>query len=104
VMSEQTGLTITRPDGSDARVVAGPAYPTRWIAWSPDARLILAFHYFTGETCSGPQYGFLIATDGSGVERLPESGPMAWRPVTRSGPGGDLSADPPPERQEGCGG
>ena len=104
VMAEQTGLTVTRADGSDASVVAGPAYPTRWVAWSPDARFILSFHYFTAETCGGPTYGFLIATNGTGVERLPQSGPMAWRPVTPPGPGGDLSADPPPERQEGCGG
>jgi len=98
------GLVIARADGTDPRVVAGTEYPTGSLAWSSDGRFILSFHYFNADTCGGPTYGFLIATDGSGVERLPESGPMAWRPVTPPGPGGDLSADPPPKPPEGCGG
>jgi hypothetical protein len=85
-------------------VIAGPEYPMGLLGWSPDGRHIVSYHEFTGDTCSGPTYGFVIATDGSGVRRLAGELHAGWRPVEPPKPAGELTADPPPKPSQGCGG
>lgn len=97
------GLVIVRADGSGRLVVASDKYPLGRLSWSPDGRYIVSSHEFTADTCGGPKWGFVIATDGSGVRMLPSPYHAAWRPTDPSPPD-ELSADKPPKRGEGCGG
>lgn len=97
------GLVTVRPDGSGRRVVASDKYPLGHISWSPDGHYIASSHEFIGETCGGPKWGWVIATDGSGVRMLASPWHAHWRPTDASPPEA-LTADAPPKRSEGCGG
>ncbi len=102
--SNGEGLVTVRPDGSERRVVASDQYPLGRLRWSPDGRYIAASHEFmAGETCAGPKFGWVIATDGSGIRMLASPWHAHWRPTDAS-PREALTTDPPPKRSEGCGG
>lgn len=101
--SKGQGLVIVAPDGSGRRVIASDKYPLGRLSWSPDGHYIASSHEFIGETCGGPKWGWVIATDGSGVRMLPSPWHVTWRPTVPSPPDA-LTADAPPKRSEGCGG
>jgi Tol biopolymer transport system component len=99
------GLFVANADGSDSTLVASAAYPlTGPVIWSADGRYLASSSEPTGDTCGGPEYGWVIATDGSGVRSLPEPYHARWRPIDPTPPPAAVLDDKPPKPSEGCGG
>ena len=99
------GLTVARADGSDPTVVASDRYPlTGGVAWSSDGQYLVSSSEPMTDTCGPPQFGWVIATDGSGVRSLGDPYHARWRPIDASPPPVAELDDPPPKRGEGCGG
>ena len=100
----KAGLSVADGDGQNVRIVATPDYPLGDLSWSPDGRFLISSHEWIPDTCGGPEWGFMIATDGSGVRELPTPYHIRWRPTDPTPAEGAVDADSPPVRGEGCGG
>jgi hypothetical protein len=98
------GLMVADRDGHDVHVVASPKYPLAKLSWSPDGRYLVSTHEPNTDTCGPATWGYVIATDGSGVRELPVSDHIRWRPTDPTPAEGPVPTDPPPVRGEGCGG
>lgn len=99
------GLFVAKADGSDSTLVASAAYPLSGpVTWSPDGHYLVSSTEMTGDTCGGPEYGWVIATDGSGVRSLPSPYHARWRPIDPTPPPSAVLDDGPPKPSEGCGG